>query len=76
MLPGNLIKHCANLTAKLLTSAYKSKVVKLKLDEDLLQCWFYLLFFVNSLKILLTQCSETYILVMDHPSIKGEERLY
>ena len=28
------IKECVNLTAKLLTATYKSKVIRLKLDED------------------------------------------
>ena len=28
------IKKCAKLTAKLITAAYKSKVIKFKLDED------------------------------------------
>ena len=32
------IKKCTKLTAKLLTAAYKSKVITFKLDEDPLQC--------------------------------------
>ena len=34
----NTIKLCAKLMAKLLTAAYKSKIIKLKLDEDSLNC--------------------------------------
>ena len=37
------IKLCAHLTAKLLTTAYKSKIVKFKLDEDPLQRRIYFL---------------------------------
>ena len=45
------IKKCAKLTSKLLIYAYKSKVVQFKLDEDTLQTWVYLLYLMNSLKI-------------------------
>ena len=31
------IKLCARLTAKLLTTAYKSKIIRFKIDEDPLQ---------------------------------------
>ena len=43
------IKKCAKFTAKLLTAAYKSKVIKLKLDEDTILRQFYFLYFINSL---------------------------
>ena len=35
------IKKCAKLKSKLIAAAYKSKVIKLKLDEDTLQRLFY-----------------------------------
>ena len=40
------IKLCARLTAELLTTAYKSKITKFKLDEDPLQRRIYFLTFV------------------------------
>ena len=48
------IKKCANLTAKIITFTYKSKVVRFKLDEDPLQHRFYLLSFMNSLLKIIT----------------------
>ena len=45
------IKKCANLKAKVIISAYKSKVIKFKLDEDPLQRQVYLLSFMIYLKI-------------------------
>ena len=47
------IKNYVKLTAKLLTTAYKSKFIKIKLDEDPVQCRFYFLSFMNSLKFVL-----------------------
>ena len=66
------IKKCAKLTTKVLTSEYKSKVIDFKLDKDPLQRWFYLLSFLSSLKIVLSQFSDTYKLLMDYPSIRVE----
>ena len=45
------IKKCANITAKLLTAAQKSKVIKFKWDEDPLQRRGYFLSFMNYLKL-------------------------
>ena len=45
------IKLCAKLTAKLPTTAYKSKVLKLKFDKDPLHHRIYYLTFMVSLKI-------------------------
>ena len=42
------IKLCASLTEKLLTTAYKSKIIRFKMDEDPLQRWIYFLTFVES----------------------------
>ena len=67
------IKKCAKLTAKLLTAAYKSKVVKLKLYEDPVKRRVYFLSFMNSLKIVLSNVSEIRMLIMECPSIRGEE---
>ena len=48
------INKCANLTYKILTTAYKLKVIRFKLDKDPLQFWVYFLSFMNSLKNLLS----------------------
>ena len=40
------------LTAKLLMTAYKSKIIHFKIDEDPLQSQIYFLNFVDSLKII------------------------
>ena len=65
------IKKCAKLTAKLTTAAYKSKVVGFKLEDDQLHHLVYLLSFIHSLKNLLSQLSETYMLLMYYPAIRG-----
>ena len=69
------IKNCANLTTKLLTDAYKSKVINFTLDEDPLQRRVYFPSFVNSLKIVLSQFKETYIVLMEYASIRGNDSL-
>ena len=47
----DLIRLCATLTAKLLTTAYKSKIIRFKLDEDPLQRRIYFLIFIDSLNM-------------------------
>ena len=42
------IKLCARLTETLLMTAYKSKIIRFKLDEDLFQLRIYFLAFVES----------------------------
>ena len=46
------IRLCTTLTAKLLTTAYKSKIIKFKLDEDPLQRRIYFLTFIDSLDMI------------------------
>ena len=46
------IKLCTHLIEKLLTTAYKSKIIRLKMDEDLLQRRIYSLTFVESLEMI------------------------
>ena len=43
------IRLCATLTVKLLTTAYKSKIIRFKMDEDPLQRRIYFLTFIDSL---------------------------
>ena len=49
------IRLCATLTEKLLTTAYKSKIIRFKIDEDPLQRRIYLLTFVDSLDMIFSQ---------------------
>ena len=50
-------------------SHVKIKVIKFKLDEDPIQRRIYLLSFMNSLKIVLSNSSEEYMLLMEYSSI-------
>ena len=46
------IRLCANLTEKLLTTAYKLKITRFKMDEDPLQRRIYFLTFIDSLDMI------------------------
>ena len=48
----NTIKLCATLTAKFLITAYKSKMIRFKMDEDPLQRRIYFLTFVELLDVI------------------------
>ena len=48
----SLIKLCTRLTAKLLTTAHKYKIIRFKVDEDPLQPRIYFLAFVESLEMI------------------------
>ena len=48
----DLIRLCATLTAKLLTTAYKSKIIRFKMDEDPLQSQIYFLTFIDSIDMI------------------------
>ena len=52
---NNPILQCATLTAKLLTTDYKSKIIRFKMDEDPLQRRIYFLAFVESLEMIFSQ---------------------
>ena len=46
---GDPIKNYANLVDNITTDIYKSNFIKLKCDEDPLECRFYFLSFINYL---------------------------
>ena len=46
------IRLCATLTEKLLRTAYKSKIIRFKMDEDPLQRRIYFLTFIDSLDMI------------------------
>ena len=71
-----LIRLCANLTAKLLTTAYKSKIIRLKLDEDPLQRRIYFLTFIDSLNMIISQYRENFEVLKDYTKIgRGEFKI-
>ena len=65
------IKLCATLTAKVLTTAYKSKIIRFKLGEDPLQRQIYFLTFVELLDMIFSQYTETCEVLLDYPEIGG-----
>ena len=56
----DLIKLCANLTAKFLTTVYKSKIIKFRMDEDPHQRRIYVLTFIESFQMIFSQYTETW----------------
>ena len=65
------IRLCATLTEKLLTTAYKSKIIRFKMDKDPLQRRLYLLTFIDSLDMIFSQYRETCQVILDYPKIGG-----
>ena len=62
------IRLCATLTEKLLTTAFKSKMIRFKLDEDPLQRRIYFLTFIDSLNMV-SQYRKTYEVLRDYPKM-------
>ena len=67
------IKLCANLTANLLTTSYKSKIIRFNMDEDPLQRRNYFLSFVESLVMIFSQYTETCEVLLDYPKIRWDD---
>ena len=63
----DLIRLCATLTAKLMTTAYKSKIIRFKMDEDPLQRRIYFLTFIDSLDMIFSQYREDCKVLLDYP---------
>ena len=70
------IRLCATLTAKLLTTSYKSKIIRFKMDEDQLQRHIYFLTFIYSLDMIFSQYRETCEVPLDYPKIGGNDVEY
>ena len=66
-------KQCATLTAKLLTTAYKSKIIRLKMDKDPLQRRIYFLAFIDLLDMIFSQCRKTCEVLFGYPKIGGDD---
>ena len=54
------------------TTAYKSKIIRFKLDEDPLQRRIYFLTFIDSLDIIFSQYREACEVLLDYPKIGGD----
>ena len=67
------LKLCARLTEKLLTTVYKLKIIRFKLDKDALQRYIHFLKFVESLDTIFYQYKETREVILDYPRIGGED---
>ena len=65
----DLIKICTPLTEKLLTTEYKSNIIRFKMDEDPLHCRIYFLTFVESLEMKISQYTETCEVILHYPKI-------
>ena len=52
-------------------TAYKSKIIRFKLDEDPLQHRIYFLTFIDSLDMIFSQYSETCEILLDYPKMGG-----
>ena len=57
----------------LLTTAYKSKIIRFKMDEDPLQCRIYFLTFIDSLDMIFSQYKETCEVLLDYPKVGGDD---
>ena len=68
----DLIRLCATLTEKLLTTAYKSKIIRFKMDEDPLQRRIYFLTFIDSLDMIFSQYRKTCKFLINYTKIGGD----
>ena len=67
------IRLCNTLTENLLTTAYKLKNIRFKMDEDPLQRRIYFLTFIDSLDMIFSQYRETCEVLLDYPKIEGND---
>ena len=52
-------------------TAFKSKIIRFKMDKDTLQRRIYFLTFVESLEMIFSQYTETCEVIMDYPKLGG-----
>ena len=62
-----------NFNCKLMTTVYKSKIIRFKMDEDPLQRRIYFLTFIDSLDMIFSQYRETCEVLLDYPKIGGDD---
>ena len=56
-----------------MTTAYKSKIIRFKMDEDPLQRHIYFLTFVYSIQMMISKYKETCEKILDYPKIGGDD---
>ena len=56
-----------------MTTAYKPKIIKFRLNEDPLQRWIYFLNFMESLEMIFSQYKKTFEVLLDYTIIGGED---
>ena len=69
----NPIKQCATLKEKLLTTAYKSNIIRFKMDGDPLQSRIFFFTFVELLEMIFSQYTKTCEVLLDYPKIVGDD---
>ena len=67
------IKLCVKLTAKVLTTVYKLKIMKSNFDEDLLQRRIYFLNSTELPEMIFSNYKETWEVLLDYPKIGGAD---
>ena len=67
------IKLCAHLMATLPTTAYKSNIIRFRMDEDPLQRRIYFLTLVESIEMIFSHYKETCEVILDYPKIGGDD---
>ena len=60
----------------LLTTAYKSNIIRLKLDKYPLQHQIYFLTFLESLDMIFSQYKDTCEVIPDYPKLGGDDNNY
>ena len=68
-----MFRLCATLTEKFLMKAYKSNIIRFKIDEDPLQRRIYFLTFIDSLDMIFSQYRETCEVLLDYQKIGGDD---
>ena len=56
-----------------MTAAYKSNIIRFKMDEDQHQRWIYFLTFIVSLDMISSQYRETREVLLDYPKTGGDD---
>ena len=56
-----------------MTTAFKSNIIKFKLDEDPLQRRIYFLTFMESLEMIFSKYKVNFKVLLDYPIIGGED---
>ena len=67
------IRLCTTLTGKLITTSYKSNIIKFKIDEDTLQNRIYFLTLIDSLDMMFSQYRETCQVLLNYPKIGWDD---